>query len=174
MWRSVDGVMWALQQRGSELDQQLIHLVTKHHHRWLSFYDKYATLSIKKYDNGKFSLRPISHVLYPIQGTVHLPQTNNVTEIHRVPSTIRSNFRSMFGDDNRTSKGTIGTRSRFYAKPSRFEKQETFHIEVVTFKTALICFQCFPPCCFENVISMSFFCFVRRTWAMFLMMMSYL
>ena len=72
----------------------------------------HATLSIKKYDNGNFSLRPISHVLYPIQGTVHLPQTNNVTEIHRVPSTIRSNFRSMFGvfgDDIRTSQETIGS-----------------------------------------------------------------
>ena len=131
-------------------------MVTKHHHRWLSFYDKYATLSIKKYDNGKFSLRPISHVLYPIQGTVHLPQTNNVTEIHRVPSTIRSNFRSMFGDDNRTSlRGhrlatcAGGTRPRFYAKPSRFEKQETFHIEVVTFKTALMCYTVFAMLCFK-------------------------
>ena len=53
----------------------------------------------------------------------------------------------VFGDDNqpdvlgdnRLATCAGGTRPRFYAKPSRFEKQETFHIEVVTFKTALMC-----------------------------------
>jgi len=90
-------VMWAVQHRRSTFYYQCMRLLTKEHNKLLCSLELSDTSHwriYEKYNNGIVSWqRRISGILYPIQDTVHHPLTKNVIEIHRLPSTIRSNFR---------------------------------------------------------------------------------
>ena len=90
-------VMWAVQQRRSTFYYQCMRLLTKEHNKLLCSLELSDTSHwriYEKYNNVIVSWqRRISGILYPIQDTVHLPRSKNVTEIHTLPSAICSNFR---------------------------------------------------------------------------------